>query len=189
MKKNLGIWDNLKFYFQSIYRLSLSKEKQEVVLWEDLKELFKRTDFKHGVYEKEKYIELVFEIGNNKSGIYYYIISDGYYYCRVKIIEEFPEELTSELFIMATHFNNLLNHGVVIIDVENKYVGFHQKTQILFPLLYKGEAYEQLLLHYSTSKDIYWAFKKLVEENEEPAIIIADLFEWKRNQEEEKNEE
>lgn len=180
MKKVIKLWHNLKFYFQNIYRLSLSKEKQENVLWEDIKEVFKKTDFKHGVYEKEKYIELVFEIGDNKVAIYYYIISDGYYQCRVKIIEDFPEEVTSELFIMATHFNNILNHGVVVIDVENKYVGFHQKTEILIPLLYKGETYDQLLLHYSTSKDIYWAFQKLVEENEEPAIIIADLFEMKR---------
>jgi hypothetical protein len=40
--------------------------------------------------------------------------------------------------------------------------------------------------HYNTSKDIYWAFQKLVLENEIPALIIADLL--KKNDEEKKDE-
>jgi hypothetical protein len=43
-------------------------------------------------------------------------------------------------------------------------------------LLFNGEIYDQLICHYNASKDIYWAFQKLVEENEVPAIIIADLL-------------
>jgi hypothetical protein len=40
-----------------------------------------------------------------------------------------------------------------------------------------------MLLHYRLAKDMYWAFDKLVLENEAPAIIIADLL--KKNEDKE----
>jgi len=54
-------------------------------------------------------------------------------------------------------------------------------------LLYTNTIYDQIFGHYKTSKDIYWAFQKLVEENEAPAIIIADLLR-KREEERKINE-
>jgi hypothetical protein len=42
--------------------------------------------------------------------------------------------------------------------------------------MYRDEIHNRMLKHYELSKDMYWAFVKLVDENEEPAIIIADLI-------------
>jgi hypothetical protein len=42
------------------------------------------------------------------------------------------------------------------------------------------------MIHYNTSKDIYGAYKKLIVDNEEPALIIADLM---RNREHKVTEE
>ena len=77
-----------------------------------------------------------------------------------------------------------MNNGVVKVNTESLYVEYCQKIDILIPLLYKGVIYQQLIAHYNTSKDIHWAFQKLIKENEAPAIIIADLF--KKIEEEEK---
>ena len=168
--------NKIKFYLQRIYRMILSFEKQEELVWKELKKLNADVNWKHGVFEKEKYIETIFEIGKEQGGAFYYMIYDGRYHCRVKILEDYPTELTTDLFILAAHFNNLLNNGVVIVNVNSHYVEYHQKRDMLIPLLYNSEIHGQLKRHYNTSKDIYSAFQRLVIEQEAPAIIIADLF-------------
>jgi hypothetical protein len=65
---------------------------------------------------------------------------------------------------------------VVQVDVNSATVAYRVKRDILVPLLYGGETYELMNRHYDTSKDIYWAFQKLVVDSEEPALIIADLL-------------
>ncbi len=168
--------NKIKFYLQRIYRLTLSFEKQEELVWKELKKLHTNTDWKHGIYEKEKYIETIFELGKEQVGAFYYMIYDGCFHCRVIILEDYPTELTTDLFVLAAHFNNLLNNGVVIVNVNSRYVEYHLKRDLLIPLLYSGEIYGQLARHYSTSKDIYSAFQRLVIDQEAPAIIIADLL-------------
>jgi hypothetical protein len=168
--------NKIKFYLQRIYRLALSFKKQEELVWKELKKLHTDADWKHGVYEREKYIETIFEIGKEQGCTFYYIIYDGIFHCRVKILEEYPIELTTDLFILASHFNNLLNNGVVIVNVQSLYVEYHHKRDLLIPLLYTNEIYWQLMQHINTSKDIYAAFQRLIIEQEAPAIIIADLL-------------
>jgi hypothetical protein len=168
--------NQIKFYLKRIYRLSLSFRKQEELVWKELKTLHANADWRHGIYEKEKYIETIFELGKEKGTSFYYLIYDGSYHCRVKILEDYPTELTTDVFILAAHFNNLLNNGVVIVNVNSNYVEYHQKKDLLIPLLYNGEILGQLTRHYNTSKDIHTAFQRLVIEQEAPAIIIADLL-------------
>ena len=168
--------NKIKFYLQRIYRLALSFKKQEELVWKELKKLHADAEWKHGVYEKDKYIETIFELGKEQGGAFYYMIYDGSFHCRVKILEDYPVELTTDLFILAAHFNNLLNNGVVIVNVQSHYVEYHQKRDLLIPLLYTSETYGQLMRHYNTSNDIYAAFQRLIIEQEAPAIIIADLL-------------
>jgi hypothetical protein len=179
--------NKVKFYLQRIYRLALSFKKQEETVWRELKKLHADADWKHGVYEKEKYIETIFELGKEKGQAFYYMIYEGCFHCRVKILEDYPRELTTDIFILATHFNNLLTEGVVKVNVKNHYVEYHQKRDLLIPLLYTSETYDQLRQHYNTSKDIYAAYQRLIIEQEAPAIIIADLL--KENEENDKETE
>ena len=173
----------LKFYLKRVYRLALSFKKQEEIVWSDLKKLHAEIDFKSGVYEKEKYIETFFQIGDEKVGRFFHMIYDGYFDCRVKILDRFPVDLTSDIFILATHFNNLISNGAVLVNVNNNYVEYRQKREWLIPLLYTHEIYGQLNNHFTMSKDIYEAFQRLVENKEAPAIIIADLLKEKKNTE------
>ena len=168
--------NKIKFYLKRIYRLTLSFKKQEEIVWKELKKLHADSEWKSGIYEKEKYIETVFEISNEQGCIFYFLIYDGSFHCRVKILDDYPTELTTDLFILAAHFNNLLNNGVVIVNVNSHFVEYHQKRDLLIPLLYTDEIYGQLIRHYTASKDIYSAFQRLVIEREAPVIIIADLL-------------
>ena len=178
---------NIQYVIQQMYRLTLSTEKQEKLVWKDLKKLHTDGDWPFGTYEKERFIEVSFEISDETHKTFSYNVNDGYCNCSVKILESFPPEVTSELFILATHFNNLLSYGVVTINVGDQYVDYSIKREILIPLLYSAEIHRQLVLHFNMAKDVFWAFQKLVVENEAPVIIIADLL--RMNEEKEKKEE
>jgi hypothetical protein len=177
----------IKIYLKRIYRLAFSFKKQEEIVWKELKKLHADAEWNSGIYEKEKYIETVFEISNDQRTVFYYLIYDGCFHCRVKILDDYPTELTTELFILASHFNNLLNNGVVIVNVNSNYVEYHQKRDLLIPLLNVCEIQVQLIKHYNTSKDIYSAFQRLIIEQEAPAIIIADLLKNYEEKDDEKN--
>lgn len=166
----------IKFYIEQIFRLLLSIKKQEELVWKDLKNFHSKSKWKYGIYESDKYIESIFEIGNDQGAIFYYMIYDQYFHCRVKVLENYPIDLTTDLFVLATHFNNLLNNGVVKVNVNGNYIEYHQKRDLLIPLLYSGEIHSQITSHFNTSKDIYLAFQRLVIENDPPALIIADLL-------------
>ena len=58
--------NKIKFYLQRIFRLTLSFKKQEELVWKELKKLHTDAEWKSGVYEKEKYIETIFEICKEK---------------------------------------------------------------------------------------------------------------------------
>jgi SAM-dependent methyltransferase len=168
--------ERLLFYFKKIYRISISYKKYEEIVWNDLKKLHKNSEWRYGVFENDKHIETVFEIGEKTGATFYYIVYDGQYHCRVKVIEDFSPDVTTDIFVLAAHFNNLLNIGVVVVNVQSRYVEYHIKNDFIVNIVYPGELHTQLLRHFNISKDIYWAFNKLVNENEEPTLIIADLM-------------
>ncbi len=179
MKKHIIL---LLRYFKRVYLLSLSTEKQDKMAWKQLKKLHAESGWKSGIYESEMHIITSFEIGNDSSAKFGYSIENKEYHCRVNIVEDYLPEMTTDLFILAAHFNNLLNKGKVEIDVDDRIVTYIYKCDVLVPMLYSGEFYDRMLIHYSTSKDIYWAFEKLIHENEEPALIISDLLNQKKEE-------
>ena len=166
----------IQHYLKRIYRLLLPYNKYELIVWKDLKKLHQSAGWKSGFFENERYIETTFEIAKEQLSTYYYMIYDGAFHCRVKVLEGFSAEYATDLFILASHFNNILNHGVVAVNVQNQCVEYHTKKDIIVPLLYTGEIYQMLIQHHKASKDVYKAFQRLMIENEAPAIIIADLL-------------
>ena len=166
----------LKLYLQRIYRLSFNKKKYKEIVWNDLNKYFKVSGLRYGVYENEKVIETVFETSNDQALTFYYEIVDSCLVCKVNVLENYQEELTTDFFILATHFNNLLIDGKVVISVTNRYIKYVYRRELLAPLLFHKEIHIQVTRHYSTSFDIYEAFQRLLTEQESPAIIIADLL-------------
>jgi hypothetical protein len=176
----------IRFYLKAAYRLSLDINKQEDLMWADLKKTLALLNLKSGNYEKEKYAVIEFSISADQRAIFHYVIYDGYYTCRVKILEDFTPELTTDIFVLASHFNNLMRLGLVSVDVESQFVEYYIKRDLLVPLIFNGEIHDQMVRHLETSKLIFSGFQRLVIENEAPAIIIADLI---KESEESKNEQ
>ncbi|HSC53042.1 MAG TPA: hypothetical protein VLC98_05465 [Phnomibacter sp.] len=166
----------LRYFLQRCYRLTLSAERREEVVWNDLKKLHATAKWNSGVYEKEKHIETVFPLCDNKPTSFLYLVQDGNYHCGVTVLADFPSELTTDIFVLAAHFNNHLNYGTVTVNAVGQFIEYRFKIPLLLPLLYTGELYRVSIRHYELAKDIYAAFHRLVDEEEAPAIIIADLL-------------
>ncbi len=173
------VYSKISLYFRNIYRLSISAKKYDNIVFKHLIKLHKDLNWHFGVFEAEKYIVTTFNITENTPVKFYYMIFDGKFHCHVKILNSFPKEITTELFILATHFNNLLRNGIVTVDVEDNTVNYSIKSDLIVNIIYQGEIHHQILNHFNTSRDIFWAFNRLIEENEEPALIIADLLKMK----------
>lgn len=187
MKIFNNITSRFKFYIQRIYRLTFKFNKQDDVVWKDLKKMHLRSKWDSGIYEKDRFIETIFSISETEHRKFYYMITEGFYHCKVNILDTFPVDLTTDVFVLATHFNNLLNNGVVVVNPNSQSVEYNIKREILIPFLYSGTLYDFLIRHHSTSKDIYKAFERLVNEQEAPAIIIADLLNENNNNENNSN--
>lgn len=173
MKK---VWDQFAFKINRAYRSLLDISNQEKIVWKELKKLHSDCGWHTGVYEEDKFLETVFSIADETPGYYHYSIRDNELQCTVRVLENYGSELTTDVFVLASHFNNLLKFGVVEVNVDSSAVTYRLPQNALVPCLYTGEIYNQITMHYETSKDIYWAFQKLNIENEEPTLIIADLL-------------
>lgn len=169
-------YNQTKNWLRRIYRLSLSSKKQENLLWKDLKKLHACAGWNSGIHENLKYIETAFEIGEGKTESLYSIVYENQLFFRVRILNTFSEEWTTDIFLLAAHFNNILNYGIVQVNPHAQYVEYRQRIEIIVPLLYPSESYIRFIRHLETAKDIYWALNKLIYENEPPALIIADLL-------------
>lgn len=172
--------NKIKRFLSRAYRLSLRQEKWEQIVWEDLKRVHDRAEWSCGVYEMKRSIETVFTINDSQALTFYYMIYDSDFHCRVKILEDYPVELTTDLFVLASHFNNLLHSGVVIVNTDQTYIEYHLKSSLLLPLLFTDEIDAQMSTHYRFTVDIHAAFQRLLIEQEPPAIIIADLLKKNR---------
>ena len=171
--------EKLKAILKCMYRTRFKTDKIELVVWSDLKRLFKSNQWRYGIFETDRMITATFEIAENRGNDYYIAVYDKEIHFRVKVLEDFDAERTVELFILAAHFNNLLNQGTVVVNVESKYVEYHLKSDSFSALYYPDTLYYKLINHYNTSKDIYWGFHQLIEMNEEPVFIISEIL--KRN--------
>ncbi len=166
----------LFLYFKQIYRLALSKKKQENLVWMELKKCHQELNLRSGVFEIEKTIRTSFEIAEGIELDFSYMLFDDAYRCRVKILEHLDPELTTEMFVLASHFNNHLRNGSVIIHVGQDYVEYELTSHYLIMLLRPEEIWSEISTHYHTAKDVYRAYQRLVTEGEAPAIIFADIL-------------
>jgi len=169
------------FHFLKVaFRISFNYNRQEELVWNDLKEYHKIQEYNSGVFEKEKTIESEFPILEEKFLKFTYFTQNGKLHFTSLILNKYDPDIASEVFILATHFNNILNEGSVIVHPNHLCVQFVLKTSYIANLVYPADKHRYTKMHYDSSIDVFWAFVKLVTEKEDPAIIIADLLRKKK---------
>jgi hypothetical protein len=170
----------IPLYAERIYRLFKVKHRSEIV-WKELIKLHKKQNWHFGQYDNEKYLLTSFADDNNNILKFYYEITADRLVFRVIILAEFNEECTNDIMLLSSHFNSLLNTGIVRVDIKNNLVEFVYSGDLLRYMLYPGEIHSDLDRHFQIAIDCYWAFTHLLNSGEEPVFIIDELI--KRNNE------
>jgi hypothetical protein len=176
----------LKIWFRNLYRLQLKAEKKDDIVWKELKKYFNGTDLNVGIHDKNRYIELSFSNNNKGSLDFVHFVDSGLLRSVAYIVYDYPVELTSDIFILATHFNNIFNLGKVRVNVKRKTVEYVITHDSLVPLIYPEIIDNLINMHYNSTIDVLHGFERLIEEGEAPAIIIADLLKDRQNNEDDK---
>lgn len=173
MLNNLGKVIRLMKYSNNEYRI--------LYVWKELKRSFTNQKLDHGVYEDRKEIEARFNMNENEIKSFWYWLSkqENELYATTDILNIYPEESTTEIFILTSHLNSVLKRSKIIIDPEKSKVTLLSKISF-FDCLYDSQLIQYLVCsHFEYAKDINWAFKKLILEKEEPVFIIDELIKSK----------
>jgi hypothetical protein len=162
--------------------------QQKKTVWDELIRQHRHGNWRFGVFENQNYVESTFPISENTDAFYHYLIYDQHLHFDVSVIDSFPPEITTDLFVLAAHFNNLLTFGKVVVNVNKNYVHFSFQNELSLYSVLPEKIELDLSRHYQISKDVYWAFQKFVSERDEPVIIISELMnKYKMRQENTEN--
>ncbi len=168
--------NKLKNYCRKIYRLTFKNNKKEEVCWNDLKKLRDESNWQSKTLEKEMVMECLFDLSENYRALFLYYVQDGGFICVVRIINENTHEISQEFFHLVAHFNSLLTHGHLNINISDQSIDYRVKKELSLHFLNPNEIHYQLLGHFNVAKDIYESFQRLIHENEEPVVIVGDLL-------------
>lgn len=175
MRKIRVAYRKIKFTFQRIYRLLDVKNASQYV-WVELIQLHKNAGRNFGQFEKDKMIKMSFEIyETNRINFNYSVNSENLIY-RAIILESFDEEITNDILVLASHFNGLLNFGVVKVSVKCNYVEFIYSRDLLTYSLFPGEIDSDTDTHYKLTEDCLWSFNNLIETGDDPVFVFSEFL-------------
>ena len=172
---------------EKIGGIILDEAQQLECVWNELIKVHKESNWRFGIYESENYVETTFAISEEMQTTYRYLIYEQNLHFDVRVLDSFPTDLTTDLFVLASHFNNLLMFGKVVVDVNRCNVLFSYQNEISFYSVFPEKIDHHISRHFHISRDVYWAFQKYITEREEPVIIIGELLNMQRMREENSN--
>ena len=181
MRKIRVAYRKIKFTFQRIYRLLNVKNASQYV-WMELIKFHKNAGWKFGQFEKDKLIRVSFEVYEANSVDFNYSVNSGNLIYRAIILESFDEEITNDVLVLASHFNGLLNFGLVKVSVKYNYVEFVYSRDVLIYSLFPGEIDSDTDTHYSLAKDCLWSFTNLIETGEDPVFVFSEFLRRKEEE-------
>ena len=133
-------------------------------------------------------METTFAISEEMQTTYRYLIYEQNLHFDVRVIDSFPTEITTDLFVLASHFNNLLMFGKVVVNVNRSNVLFSYQNEVSLYSVFPEKIDHHISRHFHISRDVYWAFQKYLTEREEPVIIIGELLNMQRMRQENPND-
>ncbi|MAQ69681.1 MAG: hypothetical protein CMD23_01125 [Flavobacteriales bacterium] len=174
---------SIKHFFSRLFRLINIRNIQKI-LWSDLKKYFQHANqnganYQYGIFESDKYITTHYSVdeANNTRQYRYILDSENYKLVSLVFVSEgYDETKTTDVFILASHLNNILRDGIVCVNPDICTILFEYRINEVVPFLFPGEIHTQVMRHYNTSLDIIWAFDQLLVYNEDPVFIAAELM-------------
>lgn len=163
----------IKFKFILVYR-SITIKKSAKYAWKELLKHHKNGDWRYGQYDN--YVECNFIVDDKNTLRFFYEVENTGLTFRSFILVDFDEEISTQLLILASHFNNLLSFGSVKVNLKHHYVEFSYTRDLLVYSLYPSTINNDTLSHFNTTKNIFWAFNELISSGDEPVFIFSELL-------------
>lgn len=163
----------IKFKFTLLYR-SITIKKSAKYVWKELLKHHKNGEWRHGQYDN--YVECNFNVDDNNTLRFIYEVEDKGLTFRSFILVDFDDEISTQLMILASHFNNLLSFGVVQVNLKYHYVEFSYTRDLFVYSFFPGTIENDTLRHFNLTKNIFWAFNELLSSGEEPVFIFSELL-------------
>ena len=186
MRKIGVLYRKIKFTFKRMYR-SLNAKNASCYVWNDLIKFHKSSGWNFGQFDKEKYIECGFKVDDTNHVDFNYAVRSGRLTFRSTILKRFDEEITNDILVLASHFNALLNCGVVKVSVKYNHVEFIYARDVLTYSLFPGEIESDADTHYKLTKDCLWSFTNLIESGEDPVFVFSEFLRRKDTKKVESN--
>lgn len=166
-------------FFRNAYRLTLSKKGQLNCVWSDIKKFYKANEWKYSIIERDDLlvVQAVFRIDDHLFLQVDTIMRDNFVTLRSTIPLKYADELAEDVFILATHLNNLFRHTKVCTYTESNEIDVSINIDYKVLLLDPSTNFYLLKLIYETAEDVHWVYKRLLETREAPALIFAEFLE------------
>ena len=178
-----------KYYYsltekiRKIYRL-LNVKKRSKIVWEELIKMHKNENWHFGQFDNEKYIVTTFNLKDEIEQKFRYEVTQNSLKYHTFILDSFDEHKTTDIMVLASHLNSLLNFGKVSVNTKYNCVEFVHSGDLVTYMLFPGEIRSDLRVHYDITLDCFWAFSNLIETDDDPVFVISELL--KRKNEENK---
>jgi hypothetical protein len=175
MKKIRYVFSKIKFLLQRVYRV-FTFSKTNNYVWKDLIKYHKRSGWRFGQFDNEKSIECSFKMDDNNYVTFKYTVNSGKLFFSSTILQSFDEEHTNDILVLASHFNNLLNFGVVKVSINYNFVDFVYTRDLLTYSLFSGEIDDDTIVHFNLTKDVFWSFNNMIQTGEDPVFVFSELM-------------
>lgn len=163
----------IKRTFRITYR-SITIMKSVKYVWKELLKYHKNGDWRYGQYDN--YVDCNFVVDDQNTLRFIYEVENTGLTFRSFILVDFDEEISTQLMLLASHFNNLISFGIVQVNLKHHYVEFSYTRDLLVYSLYPTTINNDTLRHFDLTKNIFWAFNELVISGEEPVFIFSELL-------------
>jgi hypothetical protein len=169
----------IKKIFRNTYRLMLSDKGQQNCIWSDVKKFYKKNNWKYSIIEQPDVhvVQVVFQVEDKVFIEFETILNDNDLTVRTLLPWNYDEDMASDVFIMATHLNNLFRYTKINVLPESREVGIQVTAFQAMALVNTSTAQHLLNMVYETAEDVNWAYHRLLETREAPALIFAEFLE------------
>jgi hypothetical protein len=161
-----------------LQQLSLLKDRVHYA-WEQLKLLLEQEQIQYNEYTDKMACDAGFELvkGRELVPFLYRVIPErDLIEFSALIVENFDENRLHETMLLACHFNELLRNGVVEVRIRPKRVFFRNVLTLKDLILEPDALVDAFYSHMLIAQDIKEGYIKLIEEHEEPVVIIGEMI-------------
>jgi hypothetical protein len=178
MKKKLSKFKN---YLLKLKRVSTLSKKEKYV-WNDLINLLDDLKLNYSRNDAQKTIHLDMNLVEDMVVSFRFSLFGRYLTLGVLVIDEIDSDKIGDMLVLASHMNSILPLGSVLVNASKGYIEYYLEIDVCRLLLYPGEIYEGIYIHYEFTKEhIIPTFEKMNTTLDDPIFVFSEFVEKYQN--------